>query len=168
MRSSRRSTRRRPSWPPTSWTAASCSQAAARCCSASTSACATRRTCPCTSPSHRCVGMHLYAPLLAAARAEELPSFFSHHATPAGAAFAAQVGGRDDQRDVRSVLDLHRAELPRPHVPDGVELVTWVGATPDDLLESYVRARQSMADAPAPGGSTSPEWTIEKQLATEG
>ena len=51
--SSRRSTRRRPSWPPTSWTAASCSPAAARSCTGSTSACATRRRCPCTSPSRR-------------------------------------------------------------------------------------------------------------------
>ena len=37
------STRRRPSWPPTSWTAASCSPAAARCCRAWTSACARDR-----------------------------------------------------------------------------------------------------------------------------
>ena len=48
-----RSTRRRPSWPATSWTAASCSPAAARCCAASTSGCATRPGCRSTSPRTR-------------------------------------------------------------------------------------------------------------------
>ena len=52
-RSARRSTRRRPSSPRTSWTAASCSPAAARSCTASTSGCATRRRCRCTSPRAR-------------------------------------------------------------------------------------------------------------------
>jgi GNAT superfamily N-acetyltransferase len=120
-------------------------------------------------PSHRRrgVGTMLYERVLAAAREEELASFFSHHATPAGAAFASRSGGRDDQREVRALLDLRTADLPAPHVPDGVELVTWIGATPDDLLESYVRARQAMADAPVPGGFESPEWTVEKQLAIE-
>ena len=42
-----------PSSPPTSWTAASFSPAAARCFRVSTSASATRRTCPCISPSRR-------------------------------------------------------------------------------------------------------------------
>ena len=51
--SRRRSTARRPSSRPTSWIAASCSPAAARCCRASTSACATRPRCPPTSPSRR-------------------------------------------------------------------------------------------------------------------
>ena len=48
--SSRRWTRRRPSWPRTSWTAGSCWPGAARCCRRSTSACGTRRRCRCTSP----------------------------------------------------------------------------------------------------------------------
>jgi GNAT superfamily N-acetyltransferase len=120
-------------------------------------------------PRHRRrgVGTMLLEPLLAAAREEALPSLFSHYATPAGGAFASRLGGRDDQRDVRALLDLREADLPAPHVPDGVELVSWIGATPDHLLESYVRARQSMADAPAPGGVVTPEWTAEKQRATE-
>src|SRR5438309_1711081 len=53
MRSSRRWTRRRPSSPPTSWTAASSSPAAVRSCTASTSASATRRRCRCTWPRAR-------------------------------------------------------------------------------------------------------------------
>ena len=51
--SSRRSTRPRPSWSPTSWKTASCSPAAAPSCTASTSASAARPRCPCTSPSRR-------------------------------------------------------------------------------------------------------------------
>ena len=47
------STRPRPSSPATSWTAASCSPAAAPCSAASTSGCATRPACPCTSPTTR-------------------------------------------------------------------------------------------------------------------
>ena len=47
------STRPRPSWPATSWTAASCSPAAAPCCAASTTGCATRPACPSTSPTTR-------------------------------------------------------------------------------------------------------------------
>ena len=42
-----------PELAPTSWTAASCSPAAARCCRASTSACARRRRCRRTWPSRR-------------------------------------------------------------------------------------------------------------------
>jgi hypothetical protein len=43
-----------PSWPRTSWTAASCSPAAARCCTGSTSGSATRRRCraPRREPAH--------------------------------------------------------------------------------------------------------------------
>ena len=56
-----RSTRRRPSWPATSWTAASCSPAAARCCAASTSGCGTRPGCRSTSPRTRCSSVALGA-----------------------------------------------------------------------------------------------------------
>ena len=47
------STRPRPSWPATSWTAGWCSPAAAPCCAASTSGCATRPACPSTWPRTR-------------------------------------------------------------------------------------------------------------------
>ena len=49
----RPSTRRRPSWPATSWTAASCSPAVAPCCAGSTSGSATRPGCRSTSPRTR-------------------------------------------------------------------------------------------------------------------
>ena len=88
-------------------------------------------------------------------------SFFGHHWSEDGAAFAAKVGARDDQRDIRATLDLRRAELPEPSVPKGWRLLTWVGAAPDDLVESYTRCRDAMRDAPDPAGMEWPTITVE-------
>ena len=65
-----------------------------------------------------------------------------------------------------SVLDLHTATS-GPHLPLGVELRSWVGAAPDELLGSLVRARNAMADAPVPGGLAMPPWTIDEQRLDE-
>ena len=110
----------------------------------------------------RGVGIALLYALRDAARAEQVQSFFGHHSTEAGAAFAAHVGAVDDQRDVRSVLDLRSAELPPPVVPDGWRLRSWVGRAPDELAPSLVRARDAMRDAPAPGGQESEAMTLEE------
>jgi predicted GNAT family acetyltransferase len=59
------------------------------------------------------------------------------------------------------MLDLRTAELPEPVVPTGWRLVTWVGAAPEDLLESYARARDAINDAPMPEGSAAPTITAE-------
>jgi len=91
----------------------------------------------------------------------------SVHSTAAGAAFASAVGARDEQRIVRSVLDLGAAELPGPNPPAGFRLVTWVGRVPEEHLASYVRARMAMDDAPAPEGMDFPTWTAEKVRASE-
>jgi mycothiol synthase len=108
------------------------------------------------------VGSALLDTLRNAARAQELRSFFGHHATEAGAAFAAQAGAIDDQRDVRSVLELRSAELPPPVVPPGWVLHSWVGQTPEELAASFVSARDAMRDAPAPGGQETARFTIEE------
>jgi hypothetical protein len=100
-------------------------------------------------------------------RTRGLASAFGHHATPAGAAFAARHGARDDQRDIRATLRLADANLEPRLLPDGVELRSWVGRTPDELLESYVRARASMDDAPAPDGVGAFGWTVEQQRNME-
>lgn len=89
------------------------------------------------------------------------------HETPAGAAFAAHHGAVDEQRIVRSFLDLRTAELPEPRVPDGFHLVTWLGRVPDEHLDAYVRARAAMDDAPAPDGMDFPTATAEKVRASE-
>jgi GNAT superfamily N-acetyltransferase len=91
----------------------------------------------------------------------------SVHSTAAGAAFAAAVGARDEQRIVESVLDLRAAELPEPSLPDGFRLVTWFGRVPEEHLAAYVVARAAMDDAPAPEGMDYPTWTAEKVRAVE-
>jgi hypothetical protein len=90
-----------------------------------------------------------------------------HHTTAAGAAFAASVGAVDEQRVVRSLLDLPGAELPEPPLPEGFRLVTWLGRVPDEHLVPYVRARAAMDDAPAPEGMDFPTWTAETVRASE-
>jgi GNAT superfamily N-acetyltransferase/RimJ/RimL family protein N-acetyltransferase len=110
----------------------------------------------------RGAGTALLDALRDAARSEQAQSFFGHHSTEAGAAFAAHAGAVDDQRDVRSVLDLRAAELPPPVVPEGWTLRSWVGRAPEELAASLVQARDAMRDAPAPGGQESGPMTIEE------
>jgi GNAT superfamily N-acetyltransferase len=84
-----------------------------------------------------------------------------HHFSPEGAAFAQALGARDEQRDVRSELDLRSAQLAAPAVPEGYVLRSWIGAAPDDVVESYASARNAIDDAPAPDGQTFPTYTVE-------
>jgi GNAT superfamily N-acetyltransferase len=91
----------------------------------------------------------------------------SVHSTPAGAAFAAAAGARDEQRIVESLLDLRTAELSEPAPPDGFRLVTWIGRVPEEHLAPYVVARAAMDDAPTPEGLDFPAWTAEKVRESE-
>jgi|1186.fasta_scaffold37277_3 mycothiol synthase len=100
----------------------------------------------------RGIGTALLAAVVAAARAQGIPSFFAHHFDEAGAAFAVHAGAVDDQRDVRSEVRLREVDLPEPRLGDGWRLLTWTGAAPDELVESYARARAAIDDAPTPGG----------------
>jgi mycothiol synthase len=109
----------------------------------------------------RGIGTALLEHLRAAARDLGASSFFGHHWDKGGEAFAAHVGARDDHRDVRAMLDLRTAELPEPVLPTDWRLVTWVGAAPEDILESYARARDAINDAPMPEGSAAPTITAE-------
>lgn len=115
----------------------------------------------------RGIGRALFELLREAARDLGPPSFFGHHGTEAGAAFAAAVGARDEHRDVKSALDLRAADLPEPALPNGIELRTWSGAVPDELLATFVRARCAMGDAPTPGGVEDVPWTAERQRADD-
>lgn len=120
-------------------------------------------------PDHRRrrVGSLLFERLVEGARAAGVESFFGHHVDDAGAAFARHVGAEDDQREVKSVLRLREARLPVPAPPDGVELRSWSGHVPDDLVASFVRARNALADAPSPGAQVFPDWTVETQRADD-
>jgi GNAT superfamily N-acetyltransferase len=111
----------------------------------------------------RGIGTALFGTIAAAARTAGVGSFFGEYADAGGAAFARAMSAVDDQRHVVSVLDLRSAELREPSLPEGVALRSWVGPAPDELVESFVQARNSMSDAPMPGGLDMPEWTIERQ-----
>lgn len=116
---------------------------------------------------HRGIGTALLEQLVPTARAEGAQSLLGHHMNEAGAAFARKAGARDDQRDVRSRLDLPAADLQDPVVPSGVELRSWVGRTPEGLLDTHVAARQAMDDAPMPEGTEHPAWTTERHVQME-
>jgi mycothiol synthase len=109
----------------------------------------------------RGIGTALLEQICSSAREVGAASFFGHHWDKGGEVFAAHVGARDDHRDVRATLDLRTAELPEPVVPTGWRLVTWLGAAPEELLESYARARDAINDAPMPEGSAAPTITAE-------
>jgi mycothiol synthase len=115
----------------------------------------------------RRIGTALLDAVRAAARVEGIASFWGHHTRANGAAFASAVGAVDDQRDVRSMLQLREADLPEPAVPVGYSLRSWIGRTPDELVESYAAARQAMNDAPMPGGSEAEEWTVAEVRRSE-
>jgi RimJ/RimL family protein N-acetyltransferase len=83
------------------------------------------------------------------------------HVTPGGAAFCARAGAVDGQRNVRSLLRLAEARLPEPVVPDGWSLVSWTRRAPDELVESFARARAALDDAPTPDGMEFPVETPE-------
>jgi GNAT superfamily N-acetyltransferase len=107
------------------------------------------------------IGTALLDALVHRARELGLEHVHGHHATPAGAAFAARAGAVDGQRDVRSLLRLAEARLPEPEVPAGWSLLTWTRRAPDELVESYARARPALDDAPTPDGMEFPVETAE-------
>jgi GNAT superfamily N-acetyltransferase len=85
----------------------------------------------------------------------------------AGAAFAAAVGAVEEQRIVRSLLDLRAAGLPEPALPEGFRVATWVGEVPGEHLAAYVRARTAMDDAPHDAELEFPAWTEQTVRASE-
>lgn len=99
----------------------------------------------------RGLGTALLGAVEAAAREEGIGSFFGHHADEAGAAFARAVGAVDGQREVAAEVRLREAEIPEPSVPAGWRLRSWRGPAPEELIETYARARAAIDDAPAPG-----------------
>jgi mycothiol synthase len=85
----------------------------------------------------------------------------SRHATGAGSSFAALVGAADTFREVRSLLRLPLPEDLRPRPVDGYSLRSWVGAAPEELLDSFARARDAINDAPG-FGEEREVWTAAR------
>jgi mycothiol synthase len=82
-----------------------------------------------------------------------------------GDRFAASRGFRTVQKSIFQALEIAEVD---PDIwavapADGYRLVRWNGRAPDDLVESYARARRAMADAP-PGESAFriPAWTVDR------
>jgi len=113
------------------------------------------------------MGDLLLGAVVARARDVDVQALHAHHSTPAGAAFAARFGFVDNQRIVRSLLDLRTAELSTTTPPAGWAIVTWLDHVPEEHLEAFVAARAAMDDAPTPEEMEFPNWTAEQIRASE-
>jgi GNAT superfamily N-acetyltransferase/RimJ/RimL family protein N-acetyltransferase len=113
------------------------------------------------------LGTALLAAVRARAVERRVEALHGHHATPAGAAFAAHVGASAGQREVRSLLRLGAAELPDPSLPAGWALSTWLERVPDAHLAALVRARAAMDDAPGSEEIDYPTASAERVRAAE-
>lgn len=96
--------------------------------------------------------------------------------SPALEGFAARHGARPVDDAVRSVFDLtafdHEAfgahAAPSP-ANNAYRIVRWVGACPDELLESFTRTFQSLDDTPTgESGYEFPQFSAELTRAYEG
>jgi mycothiol synthase len=87
-----------------------------------------------------------------------------------GQAWASALGFRVAQRTISLTLDVATVDQARWRVPEapGYRLACWTGSTPDELLDSYSRARNAISEAPHGDMSfTEPEWTPERVRAEE-
>jgi mycothiol synthase len=101
-------------------------------------------------PDHRRNGhgTALLGAVLEQARARGARELTGSHAIEAGSLFAAAIGAVETHRDVRSLLRLPlRGDLAIRAV-DGYSLRSWVGAAPEQLVDSYAHARRAISDAP--------------------
>ncbi len=112
-------------------------------------------------------GTALLAAVRARASERGAAVLHGHHATPAGAAFAACFGAAPGQREVRSLLRVRTAELPEPSVPAGWAVQTWLTRVPDEHLAAFVHARSAMDDAPGSEEIDFPTASAEGVRASE-
>jgi mycothiol synthase len=113
------------------------------------------------------LGTALLAAVRARAAERGVEELHGHHATPAGAAFAAHLEARPGQRQVRSLLRLGGAELPELSVPRGWAVRTWLASVPEEHLAAFVRARAAMDDAPGSDEIAFPTASAERIRASE-
>jgi GNAT superfamily N-acetyltransferase len=82
-----------------------------------------------------------------------------------GAAWATRVGFTRVHGYIQQKLVLADVDPALWNVPTaaGFRLERWIGATPEDLLDSFAQARQAMSDAPRGESSMdAPDWTPER------
>ncbi|ETK37503.1 GNAT family N-acetyltransferase, partial [Microbispora sp. ATCC PTA-5024] len=105
------------------------------------------------------LGRDLLAAVSAHARSLGAAHVTGRHAGAAGAAFAAAVGAAPGNSQAVSVLTLPATIVPRPVA--GYTLRSWTGRAPGELVVSYARARNAIADAPHSAGFAEAPWTVE-------
>ncbi|NUW34561.1 GNAT family N-acetyltransferase [Nonomuraea sp. SMC257] len=82
-----------------------------------------------------------------------------------GEGWANRLGFATVQKIVLQTLQVAESDYTRWEIapPRGYLLVQWKGTAPDDLVESYAGARNSIRDAPAgESGYQHPVWTVER------
>ena len=88
-----------------------------------------------------------------------------------GEAFARRLGARAGDELADDVLTLATLDLQHLRqlcaLPPGYVVAHWVGSAPDDLVESYARAKCSIADAPNQHPPSVPDWNTDLVRAGE-
>jgi GNAT superfamily N-acetyltransferase len=108
------------------------------------------------------IGRALLAAAADQARAAGCKYLIGEYLEPEVAGFVRAVGARiGTDRSRVSVLRLPLTSAPVPDVP-GYTRVSWTGAAPEDLLESYARARNAINDAPHDDAVDEERYTPER------
>jgi GNAT superfamily N-acetyltransferase len=97
---------------------------------------------------HEGHGTALLETVLKQAKLRGARRLVGRYATEAGARFAAATGAVDEHREVHSVLRLPLGRHLTIRPVEGYTVRAWMGAAPVSLLDSYVRARPAVNDAP--------------------
>ncbi|NUR30032.1 MAG: GNAT family N-acetyltransferase [Catenulispora sp.] len=115
----------------------------------------------------RGIGTLLLGDLAAAIRADGRHTAVL--STRTGGDWARSLGAVYAQRIAESELDVSAARLAVPGVaPVGYRIEHWAGRCPDDLVESFARAKDAMADAPDGGLGYEPHrYTVERVRTVE-
>ncbi|QUQ67588.1 GNAT family N-acetyltransferase [Kutzneria sp. CA-103260] len=96
-------------------------------------------------------------------------SIEGRHVTEGGAGdhWTKALGFRAVHTTLTQILNFGEVDRGRWEVavPEGYRLVRWIGAAPDDVVESYASARNAIADAPA--GLVTPKWSVDRVRRVE-
>jgi GNAT superfamily N-acetyltransferase len=110
----------------------------------------------------RGIGRALLSTVADQARAAGAKHLVGNYLDGSGQGLVRAAGARDSvDRIRRSVLTLPLRTTPVPPVP-GYRVVSWVGATPDELLDSFAEACNAINDAPHDAAIADDLYTPER------